>query len=320
VSGRTTAAAVLLGATLLGVAVAVFLVSRGPGSVSREDALLTRGRAIALDSRVTPRVHLFGEPVTAEVTAIYNRGIVKERSLRVLTDFAPYTLLGPEQHAVSSKGQLTRETWRYRLQCITRRCLPGEPKRLIDFQQGQLQYTRLDPGGVLGLPGQTRARTSTILDWPSIEVASRLSPEATQNLTWRAETSRLPAVTYRVDPTIATGVLLGGAGLLGGLALVLLLPVAPRRRHGDVYDEAAADLSPLERAIVMLEENRNGAVSDRRLTLELLARELGAAGHSDLSARARRLAWSKEAPSSEEAAGFAGTVRAAVERDSEEVE
>jgi hypothetical protein len=125
-------------------------------------------------------------------------------------------------------------------------------------------------------------------------------------------------MSYRVDPTLATAALLGGAGLLGGLAVVLLSPFAPRRRHVLVHEEVPVDATPLERALLALEENRNGVVGDRRRTLELVARELRDAGHAELSERARRLAWSKQDPTPEEATGLAGTVRAAVAEETDE--
>lgn len=311
VSRRFLTPAIVVAAIAIGIAAAAVLVSRTDPGPSVEEAALTRGRSITIEPSVLPRVHLFGEPVTAEVTAVYNRGLVKERSLRVATDFSPYTQLGSEQHSVSAEGDLARETWRYRLQCITRQCLPGEPKRQVEFEQGQLQYTRLDPGGVLG-PGQTRARSASTIDWPAIEVASRLAPDATQNLTWRAETRNLPAVTYRFDPTVATVGLLGVAGLLGGLAVALLAPFAPKRRDALVHEEVPTDATPLERALLELEQNRNGAVGDRRRTLELLARELHRVGQPGLSGRAQRLAWSKREPDPDEAAQLAGSVRSAV--------
>lgn len=311
VSRRARGFAIVAAAVALGIAAAAFLVSRGDSPPSPEEAALTRGRAIIVEARILPRVHLFGESVTAEVTAVYNRGLIKERSLRVATDFTPYTQLGSERHAVSQEGDLAHETWQYTLQCLSRQCLPGEPKRQIELQQGQLQLTRLDPGGILG-PGQNSARSGSTIDWPAVEVVSRLAPDATQNLTWRAETRKLPAMTYRVSPTLATAALLGGAGLLGGLAIVLLAPFAPRRPHLVAHEDVPVDATPLERALLLLEENRNGAVGDRRRTLELLARELGDAGHPDLSDRARRLAWSKQEPTPDEAAGLAGIVRATV--------
>jgi hypothetical protein len=266
VSRRGIAVAVVAAATLAGVAVAAFLVGRGDPAPSNEEAVVMRGRPLAVETRILPRVHLFGQPVTAEVTAVYHRGLIREGSVRVSADFEPYTQLS----------------------------------------------ARLDPGGVLGPAGQSRARSSQPLDWPSIEVASRLSPEATRGLAWRAETRNLPAVSYRFDPTLATVVLLGGAGVLVGLALVLLAPLAPHRRHTPVEEDAPAAATPLERALSALEASRNGAVGDRRRTLELLARELGAAGQLELSERARRLAWSKQEPTPEEASGLAGAVRSAV--------
>jgi hypothetical protein len=311
VSRRGTAVLLLAAAVAIGVAAAFLLDARGPADTTAEDAVLARGPSIVVEARIQPRVALFGEPVTAELTAVYDRALVKRSSVSARNDFSPYTLLGREQHTSSDDGKLTRETWRYRLQCLTRQCLPGEARRAIDFEQGQLQYTRLDPGNVLG-PGARVARSVSPVDWPSVDVTSRLAPDATQDLVWRAETRALPAVSYRVDPAVATAVLLGGTGLLGGLALLLLAPLGPRRRHAHVDHVVEETAPPLERALLRLEEHRNGDVDDRRRSLELLSRELGVAGHPDLADRARRLAWSREEPSAEESAGLAGTVRAAV--------
>lgn len=304
-----TAWLVLGAAVAAGVAVAAFLVVRGPSQPSAEEALQFRGRSIRVDTDIRPRLHAFGEPITAEVVAVFNRALVRPNSVRVNADFDPYVLVAPEHRSREDEGELTRVTYRFWLQCATRQCLPGEPKRTIEFEQAGLAYTLVDPD-FLGLSGG--ARTVGTLSWPPVEVASRLGPTSTQDVSWRAETATLPPPAYRFDPTLATIVLLGGAGGLVALAALLLSPFAPRRTLALAEDLAEGELSPLERALLLLETSMNGAVADRRRALELLARELAAHGEHELSARARALAWSKRPPSTEEATGFAGTVRSEV--------
>lgn len=298
----------LAAGALAGVLVAAFLLTRSPSTQSAGEALRFRGRAMTIETRITPRLHAFGEPISAEVVAVFNRAQVKADSVRVNARFDPYEHIALEQRTREDEGTLTRIRYRYRLQCLSRRCLPGEPKRAIEFEPAAVAYSMIDT--LFQQSGRT-ARTAGSAPFPPIEVVSRLDPTATQDVRWRAETRTLPEPSYRVDATLATFVLLGGAGVLVGLAALLLVPLASRRRHHVADVEIDDDLPPLARALLLLETSTNGAVADRRRALELVARELDAHEERALAERARRLAWSKDAPEPADASAFASSVRAA---------
>jgi hypothetical protein len=303
--------AIVLGFAVLGAIIAAVVLSRGEPTESLEEARFFRGRTIAIESRVAPRLHAFGEPVTAEVAAIFNRALIRPESVRAVVNFEPYEQIAAPERSRVDEGTLTRITFRYRLRCITRACLPGEPKRLIEWEPAGIGYTLIDPLQI----GTRGARSGgQAPPWPTLEIVSRLDPTATQDVRWRGDTRTLPEPGYRVDPTLATVGLLGGAGALAGVAVLLLAPLAPRRRGVVVEEEVAQDVPPLERALLRLEGSSNGAAPDRRRALELVARELDAHGENALAAEARRLAWSQGAPSEADAAALAGSVRARIGR------
>lgn len=299
---------ILLGVgALAGMVVALLVMARAPSTQSADDALRFRGRAMTIETRITPRLHAFGEPITAEVVAVFNRAQVKADSVRVTARFDPYEQIAREERTREDEGTLTRIRYRFRLQCLSRQCLPGEPKRVIEFEPAGVAYSMIDTLIRSNLP----ARTAGSGQFPPIEVVSRLDPTATQDVRWRAETRTLPEPSYRVDATVATLALFGGAGALAGLAALVLVPLASRRRHDVAETQIDEDLPALERALLLLETSTNGAVGDRRRALELVARELDAHGEPALAERARRLAWSKDAPEPGDASALAASVRAA---------
>jgi hypothetical protein len=300
--------AIVAAGAVLGAVVGGLVLAGGESTESLDDARFFRGRTIAIEARIEPRIHAFGEPVTAELTTVFNRALIRAESVRAVVDFEPYEQIAATERTRVDEETLTRITFRYRLRCITRACLPGEPKRLIEWQPAGVAYTLIDPLQI-GTRGPRSGGQAP--PWPTLEIVSRLDPTATQDVRWRAETRTLPEPEYRVDATLATVGLLGGAGALAGVAVLLLLPLAPRRRGEALEEETAADVSPLERALLRLEGSRNGAAPDRRRALELVARELEAHGEHALAVEARRLAWSQGAPSEADAAAFAGSVRAA---------
>ena len=56
--------------------------------------LLAQGKAAAVRGALTPDVHLFGEPVVAQVDVIVDREQVDPADVRVKTDFKPYETVG----------------------------------------------------------------------------------------------------------------------------------------------------------------------------------------------------------------------------------
>jgi hypothetical protein len=98
-------------------------------------------------------------------------------------------------------------------------------------------------------------------------------------------------------------------------ALLLALPgrltwswVRSRRKPPPV--EEAPELTPLERALVLVEQARDSVDGeDRRKALEVLAVELDAARRADQADQARRLAWSPAEPTPAAAGDLVESVR-----------
>jgi hypothetical protein len=119
----------------------------------------------------------------------------------------------------------------------------------------------------------------------------------------------MPDVTYRISPALL------GTGLLLLAGLLLALPgwftwswFRGRRRPAPV--EEAPELTPLERALVLVDQARDSVDGeDRRKALEVLAVELDEARRAEHAEEARRLAWSPSEPTPEAAGNLVESVR-----------
>ena len=228
---------------------------------------------------------LFGDPLRADVHVLVDRTRVDPKSVRLVGGMEPFRL---RSRTVTRTDSGTTTSLRYRLEllCLERACLP---------KQGQPKPVRFERGFVLYGPNGREA-----LDWGGVEVASRLSAADRVRPALRLADEPPPAPTFSASPNGAAALLLGGAGLLVLAALVLLglevRRVVRRRRDRDPF----AGLSPLARALALLERARTPA--ERRTALDRLAREVA---DGELAAEARRLAWSEEAPDAPHAAAVA---------------
>jgi hypothetical protein len=255
---------------------------------------------MTVSTSITPRAHLFGDRVAAEVELLFDPRTVEPNSVQVDADFAPYDQLGRPRRLRADGDGLVRLRYQYALRCLAPSCAPAGARKEMIFSGGEVIYIHA------GL----RERVVETFDWPRVELASRLSPFDLEQARWRADVNDLPAVSYRARPVLLGFLLAGAAGLLalaGVLLGVLLFPKWTRRA---AEEDAPPELSPLERALEGVRTtSANGATPEQRKALERLARELGSAGLVELAGRARRLAWSAERPD-----------RAAVERLEDEVE
>jgi hypothetical protein len=148
---------------------------------------------------------------------------------------------------------------------------------------------------------------------PTIEVASRLKPHEAASLNApphppvRASSVPLP-VRYSISPTLLFVLLLAGSAALLAVAGVLTFRFGPR------FGRRARPLTPLERALALVERSRRtGVVPDQRKALELLAHELGRSGEEELALSARVLAWSEPGPHDDATVALAGEVRETLE-------
>ncbi|MGH3104707.1 MAG: hypothetical protein ACRDN6_11500 [Gaiellaceae bacterium] len=257
-------------------------------------------RPMAVTTSVSPRVHVFGDPVVAEVDLLFDRRRVDSDTVRLDALFDPYEQVGQPERIESGAGDLVRLRLRYPLACLSTECVPADGKRQIELQSAQVIYR------VANAPG----RAIDPAQWPPFEVASRLGPFDLEQARWRADVRRASPVSYAVRPGVLGAALAGSALLLALGAAVLGFRLLPRSSAGAGDEREAVRVSSLERALAALAEtSANGAPPEQRKALEGLARELGSAGLPVLAGRARRLAWSAERPSPSAVEELEGDIR-----------
>lgn len=293
----------VLAAVVVGVVAGVILLGRDdePRDLTAEELAFTRAR-VTVTGTLEPRVHLFGEPVVATIEALFDPRHVRPGTVRMEPAFPPYEVVD-EERIESSGGDVTRVRYRYTLSCTRIGCTPNRDKRQFEFPMTSVFFTIVGVG-----QGQETVQ------WPPLEVVSRLGPFDLDQPRWRAETRRLPAATFRVPPlAVAAGLFAAAAVLVAG-AIALVVAVRPRRA-AEAEDVAAAESrSALERALELVESHSlNGSTPEQRKALERLARELGHVGRGDLAGRARRLAWSPGEPDRAEVTAFASEARESTE-------
>jgi hypothetical protein len=249
---------------------------------------------IAVAASIRPSVHTFGDTIVATVEVVADPRLVKPQTIRVDTDFAPYELAGEPTVERTTANGITHVVFRYPLRCLTEGCDVAEDRGVAEFDAGFVRYRFVQGSG----PGRD------VIDWPPIQVASRVSDSEVSDVNWRASSTALPGVTTRFGPVALAAVLIAIAlGLAGAAAWI-------GRRMWHVEREPEAEpvdvRSPLERAIDLVETaSRNGASPvERRRTLERLARELQTSGFGALAQDARELAWSGRASTGDDVAGL----------------
>jgi hypothetical protein len=278
---RIAAAAAVFATCAL--AVAVVLVLRGGDE--RESSLFQPIRARAT---AAPAVHQFGDRVVAEIEVMLDPGRVDPASVTLNPDFAPFTVIGRSRQQTESEG-VALQTHRFTLTCLGPRCLPGRTPKAFPLEDAVIAY-RLRSG----------ASRRLSLEWPRLTGTSRLEvPELAQSREppFRADVAP-PSASFRVEPARLSALLLGGALLLVLFAAALLSPelrrlllLRARRR------DPSAGMTPLQHALLLVERSlASGNAEDQRKAIDRLARELRRAGDDELSAAARRLAWSARAP------------------------
>lgn len=289
----------LLFAGLAVVAVALVvgavLVARDGGAVSAP------GRSMSIRTSLTPRTHVFAEPVVADVELEFDSRRVNPDTVRVDAPFGPYEQLGDETRSRDDVGNLVRISYRYELGCFSRRCLPEDTIREVDLPSVRVIYSLRE----------VRGRVNDSAQWPPLRITSRLGAVDAPRARWRADLG-FPAVTYRLSPGWLAALLLVSSLACLGAAGALGLALAPRRSRLDTAELAARpQTTPLERALEVL-ARENGSPPDRRRALERLARELAVAGLPALAGRARELAWSPRVPSGEAVDALTADVREAL--------
>jgi hypothetical protein len=301
----------LLGAAAIGLVVGLAAVTLGDDVRGIDRSV--DGRALRQHTSISPRLHLFAEPVTAEAEFLVDPARIDPSTVRLVARFAPYTQISA-QRSQTAAGDLARIRYRFRLTCMAAACVPSTDKGEIQFESATVAYVTRDGGDALG--GTVRPlATRDIVGWPTFEVASRL-PVDVQRARWRAELTKLPEPSFRFSPAVLGAALVGSSALLALLGGALVAGQLRGRARRAAPVEEALRVTPLERALAaVLAMSANGAGPEQRKSLERLARELTADGRSELAGRARRLAWSPRPAVRAEVEALAADVRAVIEEE-----
>jgi hypothetical protein len=271
VAGAVAAAALAL--------VLVFALTGGSHSVEPPQ------QAVSGQVQLSRSGTLFADPLRASVHVLVNRHRVDPERVGFTTTFDPYVHVGAAHVTRHDTGPVTELTYSTELICLTNACLsktPGDSVRM-QFAPAQVFYTPRSGG-----------RHTLRLAWPALEVGSRVSPIDVAGAdpfvapSWRATTAPA-AITYAVSPHLLRTLLFVAAGLLFAVGLFALL------RFVQIGKLRFRVLSPLERAVVLVERSHEGS-PEKRKALELLSRELARSGEPELALLARELAWAEPAP------------------------
>ena len=217
-------AAVLVGLAVRELWLAVRGESDGSGSPSS---------AIAVTTSVTPTVVAFGTPVVATADVVADARIVRPDSIRLQTDFTPYEAAGEPTVERTVTGDTAHVVFRFPLRCLREGCDPAGARGVAQFEPGLVRYRFRDS------PGAGR----DIVDWPPVEVASRVRAADVEGIRWRASQTELSPVTTRFGPKgLAIVLLLGAGALVGGGRVARAPPLArpARARVGRARGRAAA--------------------------------------------------------------------------------
>jgi hypothetical protein len=313
-------------AVLAATAALAALAATGCGG-GEETLALPEGRFLASRQTVSPRVHLFAEPIVARVDVIVDTDRYDADRIRLVTQFKPYEEQGDPVVKRRDSGRYTHLSYEYRLRCLVYECLeevgggppeiqPGgipPPPGSQAGGFGERNTTRFDAARIVYDDPEKGDRTVQNVSWPDVQSVSRLNYGDVSSggvsgigFPFEASVTPLPEASYRVSPNLL------GAGLIAGALLLLALPAAltvrALRREEEVVGDEEPELSPLEKALVLVEWARERHESERREALEALAVELDEQG-SPLASDARRLAWSPTPPLAHGMGELAGRVR-----------
>jgi hypothetical protein len=287
------AAAVLTALVVATSASAGPVLPRTPGG-----SVLGKNLPLKVYASIDPAVHLFGDPLTAQVAVIADRKWVAPSNVRVIVHFHPYRPAGPPTVSRKSNGRLLELTWTWHLRCLTAACLPetktSDIAHVFSFSPAHIEYVA--PTG--------QVRYALDARFQQVAVLSELSPKVVANLgkhelEWSAQLTPLPAPQYRVSPNLLFWLALVLAAVLGAAGVALASRWAWQFRPARAGQEQLRG-SSLERALTLFFWARaHDDETLQRKALERVADELPYDVH-DLSETARALAWSPEKPEEDE--------------------
>jgi hypothetical protein len=308
---------------LAAVAVIAVFAAAGCGG---DDAkpLIAPNKTAVVRGEITPSVHLFGEPVVAQIDVILNREKVDPADVQLKTNFEPYEPVGETEEVRRDIGEFTVIRYTTTLGCLDERCIPrtaaGETTvsqlpGLPPFLPGQQRDEKVKfefPPALLIADAEPKDRTLGRVVWSPLRSLSRVnwydSSVVGQGFPFVATVTPLPEPDYLISPTML------GLGLLALAAALLALPVGlvvARRRRRTRHDVGAGPaLSPLERALRLVEwASRRPSVDERREALEALAYELANGEAGPTADRARKQGWSPPTPEPEQMTELVTSIR-----------
>jgi len=312
VSTRRVVAGLLLAVVVAAGVVAIVLVA-GRGDDGGSFRVPSDGGPVTAEATLSPRNVLFGDTLTARVDVEVDRSRVIPGSVRIKSEFAPWSLVDAPVRARRDVGGATVIRTTYVLRCVISPCVPPRETAPLEFNPAHITY-RVQKGNK---PDSVDAR------WPVLVVHSRIvrsdfDRQASLTSPWKADVVSMPAVSYRVSPGVVRGLALGAGALLALAGVVLGFLAIPERAPApepepEPAPEPEPSLPPLEHALVLLEADaRANGAADQRRALELVAEEMQARGDVPLARRARGMAWSEDVPAVEDTRGLATNVRAAL--------
>ena len=249
-------------------------------------AASTPARPLMVSTSISPRPSFFGDVLTARSEVLVDANRVDPKSVRVETDFFPYTQTSAPLRSSSRSGPLVALGYRFPISCLSGDCAPGPGIRRVVLPLLVVRARLRD-----GRATVVRAR------WPQIAVAPRVDESAlrTSPLGWRRQLA-VPAVSYRVSPGTLLAVLLACAAALMLAALALV--AVEYARWTRLRETRASALSRLGLALALARESMRRNPDDRRKALALLARVLDSQDPQGdrLASAAEKLAWSRERP------------------------
>jgi hypothetical protein len=243
---------------------------------------------------IDPAVHLFGDPLTAQVAVVADRKWVAPANVRVIVHFHPYQSAGPPTVTRTSNGRLLQLTWTWKLRCLTAKCLPetktSDLAHVFHFSPAHVEY--VSPTG--------QVRYALDARFQRVAVLSELSPSeiaalSNRQVKWYDQLTPVLKPHYRLSPSLLFWLALALAAVLGAAGLALAGRWAWQFRPARAGQEPLRG-SSLERALTLFFWARaHDDETLQRKALERVADELPYDVH-DLSETARALAWSPETP------------------------
>jgi hypothetical protein len=279
---------------LLGITTASLAVASGAAAADRPIHFVTR---------VSPGPHFFGDQIRTDVDILIDTKRLDPKAVRLDTKFDPYTRLARPQRITSDDGSITRLRYRYLLTCDTFRCLTGEKtERTIHFAPATIRYRDRN--------GKEATLTAT---WPRFRFVSRFGgprylPQTASEVTRGIQYTSDPIVRFASIRTPWPCWSTWATTSRPSRCCAWRLPGAnPGRRRWNRLRHQQRDLvccwtiveaDPLFSVSAPATRRQPGS-AEHREALAWLGRELRRTNLTELVGRARRLAWSEQAPTAE---------------------